>query len=91
AARLNLVNNNIDVGAVTGSGEYPLADVTYANLVDRLAKKKFVDVNPALRENILNFYKDPNARNNVKRKKKRWAKLQSEIEQLRAAPVSASN
>lgn len=91
AARLNLVNNNIDVGAVTGSGEYPLADVTYANLVDRLAKKKFVDVNPALRENILNFYKDPNARNKVKKKKKRWAKLQSEIEQLRAAPVSASN
>lgn len=91
AGRLNLVNNNIDVGAVTGPGEYPLADVTYANLVDRLAKKKFADVNPALRENILNFYKDPNAHNDVKRKKRRWAKLQAEVEQLRAASVSASN
>lgn len=90
-AKLDLVNNNIDVGAVTGSGQYPLADVTYANLVDRLAKKKFSDVNAALRENILNFYKDPNARNDVKGKKKRWAKLQDEVEQLRTASVSAIN
>jgi hypothetical protein len=93
SARLTLVNNNnnIDVGAVTGPGEYPLADVTYANLVDRLAKKKFADITPALRENILNFYKDPNAPNEVKKKRKRWSKLQAEVGQLRSASVSASN
>lgn len=91
AAKLTLVNNNIDVGVVTGPGQYPLADVTYANLVDRLAKGKFADVTPALRDNILNFYKDPNAPNDVKKKRKRWNKLQAEIGQLRARSGSENN
>lgn len=88
--RVELVNDNIDVGAVTGPGQYPLADVTYANLLDRLAKNKFADLTPALRTNLLNFYKDANAPNDVKKNKKRWRKLQAEVEQLRTTQLAAS-
>ncbi|HET9803782.1 MAG TPA: zinc dependent phospholipase C family protein, partial [Candidatus Acidoferrum sp.] len=90
AGKIDLVNDNFDVGAVTAPGEYPLADVTYANLMDRLAKNKFADVSPALRANLLNFYKDPDGRNDVKRSKKRWRKLQAEVEQLRTAQLAAT-
>ncbi|HKQ87534.1 MAG TPA: zinc dependent phospholipase C family protein [Candidatus Acidoferrales bacterium] len=90
AGKISLVNDNIDVGAVTGPGQYPLADVTYANLMDRLAKNKFADVTPALRSNLLDFFKDSNAPNDVKKKKKRWRKLQAELEQLRAAQLAAT-
>ena len=90
AGKIDLVNDNIDVGAVTGPGQYPLADVTYANLMDRLAKNKFADVTPPLRSNLLDFFKDPDAPNDVKKKKKRWRKLQAEVEQLRAAQLAAT-
>ena len=91
AGRLNLVNDNIDVGTVTGPGQYPLADATYAELVDHLAKSKFAGVTPTLRANIIDFYKDPNAPNRLKRNKKKWRKLQAEVEQLRVYQLSAGN
>jgi Zinc dependent phospholipase C len=90
AGKIALVNDNIDVGAVTGPGQYPLADITYANLMDRLAKNKFAGVTPALRANLLNFYKDPDAPNDVKKKKKRWRKLQAEVQQLRTTQLAAT-
>jgi hypothetical protein len=37
-------------------GEYELADKTYAELLDRLARRKFNNVTPAVRRNILAFY-----------------------------------
>ncbi len=87
---VDLANDNIDVGRVTASGQYPLADVTYANLMDRLAKNKFAGVTPALRTDLLNFYKDPNAPNDLKKKKKRWRKLQGELEQLKSSQLAAT-
>lgn len=90
AGHIDLINDNVDVGAVTGPGEYPLADITYANLMDRLAKNKFADLTPALRADLLSFYQNPDAPNDVKKKKKRWRKLQAEIEQLRAAQLTAN-
>jgi hypothetical protein len=91
AGKVALVNDNFDTGTVTGPGQYPLADVTYANLLGRLAKKKFADVSPELRADVLDFYKDPNAPNSTRKKKKEWAKVQAEIDQLKAAtPVSST-
>lgn len=52
AGRLNLANTNLDVGVPTARGEYELADDTYAELLDKLAERKFSDVSDALRADL---------------------------------------
>ena len=52
---VELVNDNFDTGTVTRPGEYPLADQTYADLVDRLAKDHFAQVSPELRVTFWRF------------------------------------
>lgn len=47
---------DLDTGKPTGYGEYPLADVTYRELLDDLATQNFAHVTPELRTSILNFY-----------------------------------
>ncbi|HWO02668.1 MAG TPA: zinc dependent phospholipase C family protein, partial [Blastocatellia bacterium] len=59
--RLNLQNMDFDTGEPTRAGEYKLADETYAALLKRLAKNKFENVTPELRQNILAFYGDLSA------------------------------
>jgi hypothetical protein len=88
---VDLINDNFDVGAVTGPGEYPLADITYANLLDRLASSHFANVSPELRATVLDFYKDPNAPDAMKKKKKTWLKLQAELDELKAAQTKAGD
>lgn len=56
AGRLNLVNRDFDTGRPSAHGEYELADKTYAELLDRLSKRKFKDVPAAVRRNIVTFY-----------------------------------
>ena len=50
ARRLNLANTNFDTGKPSAHGEYALADETYAELLDRLADRKFAGVPDALRQ-----------------------------------------
>lgn len=76
---------------MTQPGQYPLADVTYANLLDRLAKNKFADLTPELRAAVLDFYKDPNDRDTMKKKKKEWNKLQAEVQQLKTTQAASGN
>jgi hypothetical protein len=52
AGRLNLANTNLDVGVPTARGEYQLADETYAELLDKLAERKFSDVSDTLRAEL---------------------------------------
>lgn len=52
AGRLNLANTNLDVGVPTARGEYALADDTYAELLEKLAERKFSDVSNALRADL---------------------------------------
>jgi hypothetical protein len=89
AGELDLPNDNFDTGTVTGPGEYPLADITYANLLDQLAKNHFANVSPEVRATILDFYKDPGAPYITKKNKKQWLKVQAEIDELKAAQPSS--
>jgi hypothetical protein len=82
---LTLENDNFDTGTVTHPGEYPLADSTYADLVDRLAKDHFAQVSPELREDILSFFKDTNAPFAIKKNKKQWARVLAEVNDLKTA------
>jgi Zinc dependent phospholipase C len=56
AGRLNLPNTDLDTGQPTAMGEYPLADATYDELLDRLADREFTNVPPALSANIVAYY-----------------------------------
>jgi hypothetical protein len=55
-APLKLANTDFDTGKVTLAGEYALADETYGEWVRKLADKKFENLSPQARENILTFY-----------------------------------
>jgi Zinc dependent phospholipase C len=93
-----LVNDNFDTGTVTKPGEYPLADKTYADLLDRQAKDNFKKITPQLRQVILDFYSDPSAPITTKKDKAEWPKVVREVEDLKAfspepqaAPLPASS
>ena len=56
AAPPKLANADFDTGHPTRAGEYPLADETYGEWLRKLARKKFVNLDPEARQNILTFY-----------------------------------
>jgi len=59
AGRLDLVNTDFDTGKPSARGEYSLADDTYAELLHRLADRKFAGVPDPLRRNVAAFYAAP--------------------------------
>ncbi|MEQ1352770.1 MAG: zinc dependent phospholipase C family protein, partial [Candidatus Acidiferrum sp.] len=83
---LELPNDNFDTGEATGPGVYFMNDDTFAKLLDKLAEEKFAGAPPELRANLLKFYGDPNGAYSTKKDPKAWAKVQTELGQLKAAP-----
>ena len=78
-------NDNFDTGGITGPGQYGLNDETHAKLLDALAKQNFVGASPELRGELLDFYGHPDAPYATKLKPKAWAKVQTQVEQLKKA------
>jgi hypothetical protein len=85
----DFVNADCDTGKPTHAGDYRLADETYANLLDRLAKTNFAKVSPELRENILAYYGNPSAPIATKQDKERWDRVLRELDRLRSTPTLA--
>jgi len=81
--QLQLANMDFDTGKPTTPGEYRLTDETYAKLLDKLTKTKFVDLKPDIRQNILAFYQNSSAPNFTKKKRDKWNKVQQELDQLK--------
>ena len=83
--RLNLANTDFDTGKPSAHGEYALADETYAELLDKLAGRKFADVPDALRNNINRYYSAPGAVTGVSRKeRKRADRIKQQLAALNA-------
>jgi hypothetical protein len=82
AGRLQLVNENLDLGEPVISGKYKTADTTYAELVEKLSEHDFNGTPPQLRSNILAFYKDGSTPIPAKKHPKEWQKLQTQIATL---------
>lgn len=76
---LALPNRDFDTGNQTKAGEYALTDETYANLLARLAKRHFDQVNPALKENILGFYHGAPPPAFAAKHRKKWAETQARL------------
>jgi len=87
--KIELPNRDCDTGRETRAGEYALTDNTYAHLIDQLASKSSDPIDRALRENLLQFYADPNAPVATRKNAKAWRQLQDQLQQLKqraAAP-----
>jgi len=80
---LQLSNDNFDVGVDTGPGKYRLNDEAHATLLDRLAGKNFAGVSPELKAELLHFFAEPDAPYATKRNAKAWARVQTEVQQLK--------
>jgi len=84
---LALPEENLDTGKPVQAGRYSLADKTYAQLLNRLAKHHFRGLTPELRQDILAFYKDLNAPIVTKEHPRKWRKTLRELAALKSAPV----
>ena len=86
AGRLRLPNTNFDTGRPAKRGEYSLADVTYDELLDKLADRRFADVPAALSANIAAYYgaSDP-VPGAMPDEQKRSTRIRLQVELLKAA------
>jgi hypothetical protein len=81
--KLDLPNRDCDTGNPTLPGEYELADETYAQLVQQLAKNGFANMSPALRSNILSFYSDLSRPFATKKHKDQWKQTLRDLQLLK--------
>lgn len=58
-------NLDLDTGSRAKLGDYPLADVTYAQLLARVTSKPSRAIPDGLRQNIVAYYADPDATNGL--------------------------
>jgi len=81
---LDFPDTDFDTGRKTAPAEYPLADVTYARLLQDLSKNNFAQMTPELRSNILEFYSNLNAPYHNKKDHKSWKKTLQALEKLKS-------
>jgi hypothetical protein len=67
-----------------------LNDEAHAELLDKLAENKFASATPELKAELLQFFADPDAPYATKRNAKAWAKVQSQLQQLKSATVASN-
>jgi hypothetical protein len=88
---LALENLDLDTGKLTTPGTYPLTDATYAKLLERLTSRPGRTVSRELKQNIENFYADPNAPITTKKDKQAWERVIAQLKvlgQMKVAPDS---
>jgi len=90
AEKLSLENTDFDTGKPTVAGEYELTDEAYAKLLDKLADRKFGDMTPALRTNILDFYSTANVPVFAKKNPEKWNKVLKNIAVLKSMDPEAA-
>jgi hypothetical protein len=83
AGKIDLQNADFDTGNPVRHGEYALADETYAELLEKLAKRNFAGVTPALRRDMLAFYGQNPAPSSSKEVRKHWDEVSTELSALR--------
>jgi hypothetical protein len=89
-ARHPLVNRDLDTGLPVKPGGYPLTDVTYATLLNRLTRDPRQAIPPGIKEDVEAYYSDANAPIATKKDAQAWEKVQDELKTLAAMPTSAA-
>jgi hypothetical protein len=80
-----LPNRDLDTGAKIKPGGYRLTDDTYAKLLGRVTRGT---VPVGLKQDILEYYADPNAPIATKKHSTQWAAVQAELATLQAMPTT---
>lgn len=88
AGSLALQNRDFDTGELTRPTEYSLADETYGKLAVKLADRAPDDVDPRMRANILDFFKDPQMPFAIKKDQKEWAATTAALDKLKAETLN---
>jgi hypothetical protein len=81
--KLQLPNDNLDTGGITGPADYRLTDETYAKLLDKTSGKPISDT---LRLDILAYYADPDKDFATKKNPEAWQKVLDQLNNLKARP-----
>ncbi len=89
--RLQVPNDNFDLGEVTERGQYKLADKTCAELLDRLAKQHMAGVDQELKTQLLAFYAEKDNAGAAKKHDKSAARIQQEIKELQESPAVSTS
>jgi hypothetical protein len=82
---LQLPNDNLDTGGLTGPAVYRLTDETYARLLNKTSGKPIAD---ALRQDILGYYADLGKGFATKTDPEAWQKVLHELDRLKAMPTA---
>ena len=88
-ARFDPPDINLDTGRPTRPGEYRYCDRTFAQLLHRLEKTHFAAMTPALRDDLLGFYRD-SSHDTVRRKPRQWRRVMRDLNKLEGATAADS-
>jgi hypothetical protein len=81
-----LKNDNFDTGGVSAPGEYGMSDTAHAKLLDQLSEQKFAGMTAEIRAELLNYFTSTDSLAAIKKDKKAYAKLQTELAALKSQP-----
>ncbi len=89
AATLNVAlrNRDLDTGSPVRPGTYRLTDQTYAALLGRITATGVSRIPSGLKDDIEQYYADPNAPISTKNKPEQWAAVQRELTEMRQMPT----
>ena len=89
--QLALREVDFDTGRPTRPGEYTLADDAYARLARKLARRDPASVDPAVKRDVLAFFRDPSLPYATKKDRDDWRETLAALETLRAGSVQAGS
>jgi len=82
-----LINCNFDLGVVSAPGQYAMDDSARAKLLDEMAEQKFAGLTPEIRQELVGYFERPDAPFKLKKDKKAWARLQTELRELKGSEL----
>jgi hypothetical protein len=85
--QVDFANRDLDTGQRARPGAYRLTDETYAKLVARLTADPKLEIPSGLKEDVLEYYADPNAPLATKKKPAKWEALQAQLVTLKMMPT----
>jgi hypothetical protein len=88
AGRVELPNDNFDVGKQTPLGDYHLCDDTYADLLHRLAEQNFSGITADLRTDFETYYASATSGKVTKQNARRWTQVREELNRMKSVTAS---
>lgn len=82
-----LPNRDFDTGEKVRPGGYRLTDQTYAKLLKSLTQQPSQKLPAGLKQDVLDYYADPQAPISTKKNRQQWAQVQKQLDVLRGMNV----